>query len=51
MLERARFLVIESGRQLEVEAAREGAEIWLSGPAPARQLSVSRHLPRRQRQS
>jgi len=31
MLERARFLVVESGRQLEVEAAREGAEIWLSG--------------------
>lgn len=36
MLERARLLVIESGRPLEVEAAREGAEIWLSGPAPAR---------------
>lgn len=32
MLERARFLVVESGRKLEVEAAREGAEIWLSGP-------------------
>jgi phosphoribosyl 1,2-cyclic phosphodiesterase/CheY-like chemotaxis protein len=32
MLERARFLVAESGRKLEVEAAREGAEIWLSGP-------------------
>ncbi len=31
MLERARFLVVESGRKLEVEAAREGAEIWLSG--------------------
>jgi phosphoribosyl 1,2-cyclic phosphodiesterase/ActR/RegA family two-component response regulator len=31
MLERARFLVAESGRKLEVEAAREGAEIWLSG--------------------
>jgi phosphoribosyl 1,2-cyclic phosphodiesterase/ActR/RegA family two-component response regulator len=36
MLERARFLVVESGRQLEVEAAREGAEIWLSGSAPVR---------------
>lgn len=36
MLERARLLVIESGRQLEVEAAREGAEIWLSGKAPKR---------------
>jgi phosphoribosyl 1,2-cyclic phosphodiesterase/DNA-binding NarL/FixJ family response regulator len=36
MLERARFLVVESGRQLEVEAAREGAEIWLSGPPSAR---------------
>jgi len=36
MLERARLLVIESGRKLEVEAAREGAEIWLSGRPPAR---------------
>src|SRR5438477_5956552 len=36
MLERARLLVVESGRQLEVEAAREGAEIWLSGATPAR---------------
>ena len=36
MLERARFLVIESGRPLEVEAAREGAEVWLSGKAPKR---------------
>ncbi|MEY2563421.1 MAG: hypothetical protein QOH88_1614 [Verrucomicrobiota bacterium] len=36
MLERARLLVVESGRKLEVEAAREGAEIWLSGPPPAR---------------
>jgi phosphoribosyl 1,2-cyclic phosphodiesterase/DNA-binding NarL/FixJ family response regulator len=49
MLERARFLVIESGRRLEVEAAREGAEIWLSGPVPAR--SAARHLPRRRRRS
>ena len=30
MVERARLLVVESGSQLEVEAAREGAEIWLS---------------------
>ena len=36
MLERARLLVVESGRKLEVEAAREGAEIWLSGRPPAR---------------
>ena len=36
MLERARLLVVESGRSLEVEAAREGAEIWLSGSVPAR---------------
>ncbi|HEY0369463.1 MAG TPA: response regulator [Chthoniobacterales bacterium] len=33
MLERARLLVVESGRQLEVEAAREGAEIWLTAKA------------------
>src|SRR5438034_1260919 len=36
MLERARLLVVESGRTLEVDAAREGAEIWLSGHVPAR---------------
>ena len=30
MVERARLLVVESGSQMEVEAAREGAEIWLS---------------------
>jgi ribonuclease BN (tRNA processing enzyme) len=36
MLERARLLVVESGRSLEVEAAREGTEIWLSGATPAR---------------
>lgn len=36
MLERARFLVVESGRKLEVEAAREGAEIWLSGRPSSR---------------
>lgn len=49
MLERARFLVVESGRRLEVEAAREGAEIWLSGPMPTQ--SVKRPLPRSQRRS
>ena len=36
MLERASLLVVESGRKLEVEAAREGAEIWLSRAAPTR---------------
>ena len=30
MLQRARLLVVESGKPLEVEAAREGAEIWLT---------------------
>jgi len=30
MLERARLLVVESGKPLDVEAGREGAEIWLS---------------------
>ncbi len=30
MLERARLLVVESGLPLEVEAGREGSEIWLS---------------------
>ncbi len=36
MLERARLLVVESGRALEVEAAREGAEIWLTTRARSR---------------
>jgi len=37
MLERARFLVVESGSPMEVEAAREGAEVWLAPKlAPAR---------------
>ena len=30
MLEGARLLVVESGQTIEVEAAREGAEIWLA---------------------
>ncbi|MGI8435682.1 MAG: response regulator [Chthoniobacterales bacterium] len=33
MLEGARMLVVESGRPLEVEAAREGSEIWLAKKA------------------
>lgn len=37
MLERARLLVVESGAPIEVEAAREGAEIWLTArPVAAR---------------
>src|SRR6267143_3838339 len=36
MLERARLLVVESGRALEVEAARESAEIWLTTRARSR---------------
>lgn len=35
MVEAARMLVLESGRPIEVEAAREGAEIWLGAKAPA----------------
>ncbi len=35
MLERARLLVVESGAPLEVEAAREGAEIWLTSKTRA----------------
>ena len=34
MVEAARMLVLESGRPIEVEAAREGAEIWLGAKAP-----------------
>jgi phosphoribosyl 1,2-cyclic phosphodiesterase/CheY-like chemotaxis protein len=30
MLEAARMLVVESGQHMEVDAAREGAEIWLT---------------------
>ena len=30
IVERARLLVVESGKPLEVEAAREGAEVWLA---------------------
>jgi len=30
MLERARLLVLESGKAMEVEAAQEGSEIWLA---------------------
>ena len=35
MVEAARMLVLESGRPIEVEAAREGAEIWLGAKVPA----------------
>ena len=36
MVEGARTLVLESGRHLEVEAAREGAEVWLGAKQSAR---------------
>jgi len=34
MVERARALVAESGKPLEVEAGREGAELLLGAKAP-----------------
>jgi phosphoribosyl 1,2-cyclic phosphodiesterase/CheY-like chemotaxis protein len=34
MVEHARMLVLESGKPTEVEAAREGAEVWLGAKAP-----------------
>lgn len=37
MLEAARLLVVESGQAMEVEAGREGAEIWLSPNESARE--------------
>jgi ribonuclease BN (tRNA processing enzyme) len=33
MVESARMLVLESGRPMEVDAAREGAEVWLGAKA------------------
>lgn len=33
MVEQARHLVLESGQHMEVEAAREGAEVWLGARA------------------
>lgn len=33
MVERARLLAFESGKPIEVEAAREGAEVWLGAKA------------------
>jgi hypothetical protein len=33
MVEAARTLVLESGQPVEVEAAREGAEVWLGAKA------------------
>src|SRR5438046_9855602 len=38
MVEHARALVKKSGRSLEVEAAREGAEILLGAKTPAAQI-------------
>ncbi len=35
MVEAARMLVLEKGSPLEVEAAREGAEVWLGAKMPA----------------
>ncbi len=32
MVEAARLLVLETGQAMEVEAAQEGAEVWLSRP-------------------
>ncbi len=29
MVESARMLVLESGKPMEVDAAREGSEVWL----------------------
>jgi phosphoribosyl 1,2-cyclic phosphodiesterase len=34
MVEAARTIVLESGRPMEVEAAREGTEVWLGGKVP-----------------
>jgi phosphoribosyl 1,2-cyclic phosphodiesterase len=34
MVEAARMLVLEAGKPIEVEAAREGAEVWLGGRTP-----------------
>ena len=41
MLEGARLLVAESGQAMEVEAAREGAEIWLAPKAEAQPRTAS----------
>lgn len=51
MLEGARLLVVESGKPLEVEAAREGAEIWLTPKteAPKSAAAPARRMPARKR--
>lgn len=41
MLESARLLVVESGQPLEVEAAQEGAEIWLAPRRNAPEAAAS----------
>ena len=48
MLEGARLLVLESGQAMEVEAAREGAEIWLAAPPEAkpRRSPIRKSAPR-----
>ena len=33
MVEAARMLVLESGKPMEVDAAREGSEVWLGARA------------------
>jgi phosphoribosyl 1,2-cyclic phosphodiesterase/CheY-like chemotaxis protein len=34
MVERARLIIMDSGKPLEVDAAREGAEVWLGAKPP-----------------
>ncbi len=41
MLEAAHLLALESGQPLEVEAAQEGAELWLTGRPLAKATSVA----------
>ena len=41
IVESARMLVLESGKPLEVEAAREGSEVWLGGKASMAQTRAS----------
>ncbi len=41
MLEAAHLLALESGQPLEVEAAQEGAELWLTGRPSAKATSVA----------
>ena len=48
MVEAARMLVLESGRPMEVDAAREGAEVWLGAKARRRfrRPALTRAAPR-----